>query len=219
MPGHTEPAAFRWSAPIRFGDTDPYGVVYFVSYFRVKEALDEFLRARGLPPEDCLSRLRGRTRSPRGGEQRPVPHAGALRGCPDVGVTVQACSEKSVTFGFRSGEGREGTGGQREITCVAIDAGWRSIPLPQSGGTDSWTPPIPLEPNVSAGRVVPSLSPLTATMAPTPFPAVPSGIACPPRHLSMTPGPVGDRNRAAALARERIDLQVAALRGDEEPRP
>ena len=52
MPGHTPFATFRWSAPIRFGDTDPYGVVYFVSYFRfMKEDLDEFLRAHGLPPE------------------------------------------------------------------------------------------------------------------------------------------------------------------------
>src|SRR5574341_894300 len=52
MSRQTSGAAFRWSVPVRFGDTDPYGVVYFVSYFRyMKEALDEFLRTRGLPPE------------------------------------------------------------------------------------------------------------------------------------------------------------------------
>jgi acyl-CoA thioesterase FadM len=47
-------------------------------------------------------------------------------------VIVQACSEKSVTFGFRISprpEGEPGTSG--EITCVAIDAGWRSIALRQ----------------------------------------------------------------------------------------
>jgi hypothetical protein len=32
---------FRWTVRVRFGETDPYGVVYFVSYFRyIKEALD-----------------------------------------------------------------------------------------------------------------------------------------------------------------------------------
>jgi acyl-CoA thioester hydrolase len=132
MPGHTEPAAFRWSAPIRFGDTDPYGVVYFVSYFRfMKEALDEFLRARGLPPEDTY-------RDAEAGRGLPVAASSARFLAParygdvlDVGVAVQACSEKSVTFGFRIGRRPEGepvaTG---EITCVAIDAGWRPIPLP-----------------------------------------------------------------------------------------
>jgi hypothetical protein len=45
-------APFHWQVRVRFGDTDPYGVVYFASYFRyMKEALDEFLRVRGLPPE------------------------------------------------------------------------------------------------------------------------------------------------------------------------
>src|SRR3990172_13265362 len=71
MPGHTQPAAFHWSAPIRFGDTDPYGVVYFVSYFRfMKEALDEFLRARGLVPEDTY-------RDSEGGRGLPVAASSA----------------------------------------------------------------------------------------------------------------------------------------------
>ncbi len=35
---------------VRFGDTDPYGIVYFVSYFRYCHlAIEEFLRACGLP--------------------------------------------------------------------------------------------------------------------------------------------------------------------------
>src|SRR5512134_3225500 len=132
MPGQMGGAAFRWSVPVRFGDTDPYGVVYFVSYFRVmKEALDEFLRARGLPPERTY-------RDVEAGRGLPVAASSARFLTParywdvlDVGVIVQACSEKSVTFAFQIGRGPEGepvaTG---DITCVAIDAGWRPIALP-----------------------------------------------------------------------------------------
>src|SRR5574341_727368 len=132
MPKHTEPAAFRWSAPIRFGDTDPYGVVYFVSYFRfMKEALDEFLRACGLPPEDTY-------RDSEAGRGLPVAASSARFLTParygdtlEIQVTVGTCSERSVRFDFQIGRRPGGepvaTG---EITCVAIDAGWRSIALP-----------------------------------------------------------------------------------------
>jgi acyl-CoA thioesterase FadM len=50
----------------------------------------------------------------------------------DIQVTVGTCSERSVRFDFQIGRRPGGepvaTG---EITCVAIDAGWRSIALPQ----------------------------------------------------------------------------------------
>ena len=42
----------RSQVRIRFGDTDPYGVVYFVSYFRYcHRGIEEFLRHLGLAPE------------------------------------------------------------------------------------------------------------------------------------------------------------------------
>jgi len=53
---HTPAAALeggvhRTEVRVRFGDTDPYGIVYFVSYFRYcHRAIEEFLRACGLPP-------------------------------------------------------------------------------------------------------------------------------------------------------------------------
>ncbi len=133
MPGQMGGAAFRWSMPVRFGDTDPYGVVYFVSYFRfMKEALDEFLRACGLPPERTY-------RDAEAGRGLPVTASSARFLAParygdvlDIEVTVATFSEKAVTFSFRIGRIPEGeqvaTG---EITCVAIDAGWRPIALPQ----------------------------------------------------------------------------------------
>ncbi len=133
MPGQMGGAAFRWSMPVRFGDTDPYGVVFFVSYFRfMKEALDEFLRACGLPPERTY-------RDAEAGRGLPVTASSARFLAParygdilDIEVTAATFSEKAVTFRFRIGripEGEEVATG--EITCVAIDAGWRPIAIPQ----------------------------------------------------------------------------------------
>ena len=43
---------------MRFGDTDPYGIVYFVSYFRYcHRAIEEFLRACGLPPHETFKNV------------------------------------------------------------------------------------------------------------------------------------------------------------------
>src|SRR4030067_2703321 len=43
---------------VRFGDTDPYGIVYFVSYFRYcHRAIEEFLRACGLRPEETFKNV------------------------------------------------------------------------------------------------------------------------------------------------------------------
>lgn len=128
-----ENAPFRWSVRVRFGDTDPYGVVYFASYFRyMKEALDEFLRVRGLPPERTY-------RDAEAGRGLPVAASSARFLAParygdvlEIEVTVGACRERSITFSFRVGRapGDEPVA-SGEITCVAIDGEWRPIALPQ----------------------------------------------------------------------------------------
>ncbi len=42
---------YRTEVRVRFGETDPYGVVYFTSYLEyAKSALDEYLRSLGLVP-------------------------------------------------------------------------------------------------------------------------------------------------------------------------
>lgn len=117
---------------VRFGETDPYGVVYFASYFRyMKDALDEFLRSRGLAPERTY-------RDVEGGRGLPIAASSARFLAParygdslQVAVSVEVCTEKSVTFAFRIGREPDGepvaTG---EITCVAIDRGWHPIALP-----------------------------------------------------------------------------------------
>ena len=49
----------RTTVRVRFGDTDPYGIVYFVSYFRYcHRAIEEFLRACGLKPEETFKNVR-----------------------------------------------------------------------------------------------------------------------------------------------------------------
>jgi acyl-CoA thioester hydrolase len=124
---------FRWLVRVRFGDTDPYGVVYFVAYFRyMKEALDEFLRSRGLPPESIY-------RDEGTGCGLPVAGSNARFLIPArygdvlfIEVTVGACTEKSVRFGFRIGrEADDEAVATGEITCVCIDRLWRPIPLPE----------------------------------------------------------------------------------------
>ncbi len=133
MPSHEGDALFRWSVRVRFGDTDPYGVVHFVSFFRyMKEALDEFLRATGLPPERTY-------RDGEAGRGLPVAASSARFMAPArygdvlrVAVTVGALTERSVTFRFRIGREPEGepvaTG---EISCVSIDQGWRPVAFPE----------------------------------------------------------------------------------------
>jgi acyl-CoA thioester hydrolase len=48
----------RTRVRVRFGDTDPYGIVYFVSYFRYcHRAIEEYLRACGLKPEETFKNV------------------------------------------------------------------------------------------------------------------------------------------------------------------
>jgi acyl-CoA thioester hydrolase len=54
-PTNPAPGTHRTFVRVRFGDTDPYGIVYFVSYFRYcHRAIEEFLRACGLKPEETF---------------------------------------------------------------------------------------------------------------------------------------------------------------------
>ncbi len=126
--------------PVRFGDTDPYGAVYFVSYFRfMKEALDEFLRACGLPPERTY-------RDAEAGRGLPVTASSARFLAParygdvlDIEVTVATFSEKAVTFSFRIGrmpEGEQVATGRSRVWPLMRD-GVRS-PSRRSGGSGWW---------------------------------------------------------------------------------
>jgi acyl-CoA thioester hydrolase len=118
---------------VRFGDTDPYGIVYFVSYFRYcHRAIEEFLRACGLPPDETFKNVEEGFGLPIveawGRFRRPSRYGDLLR----IETSIQEIRAKSVLFRFEfyPETGRdllaEGT-----ATLVAIGADWRVRELPE----------------------------------------------------------------------------------------
>ena len=118
---------------VRFGDTDPYGVVYFVSYFRYfHRGIEEFLRSRGLAPEKTF-------RNPEEGYGLPIAGASCDFYRPvwygaELGllVFVEKIKPKSLTFGFQfyPADGRDLIA-QGRATMVAIDRTWKSRVVPE----------------------------------------------------------------------------------------
>ena len=136
----TEPAAtltngvHRTEIRVRFGDTDPYGIVYFVSYFRYcHRAIEEFLRACGLPPETTFKNVQEGFGLPIveawGRFRRPSIYGDLLR----IETSVQEFRSKAILFRFEfyPETGRdllaEGT-----ATLVAIGPDWKAKELPET---------------------------------------------------------------------------------------
>ncbi|MBW1982053.1 MAG: acyl-CoA thioesterase [Deltaproteobacteria bacterium] len=123
----------RTQVRVRFGDTDPYGVVYFVSYFRYcHRGIEEFLRHLDLPPETIF-----RNRQEKFG--LPIVAADCRFLAParygdllEMETSVKEVKEKVLVFRFRfylppaTKVIAEGT-----ATLVAIDHTWKSRPLPE----------------------------------------------------------------------------------------
>jgi acyl-CoA thioester hydrolase len=117
---------------VRFGDTDPYGIVYFVSYFRyIHRAIEEFLRAVGLAPEQTFKNVQEGFGLPIveawGRFRRPSRYGDLLR----VETRIQEIRAKAILFRFdffpETGDEllAEGT-----ANLVAIDRTWRPQDLP-----------------------------------------------------------------------------------------
>jgi acyl-CoA thioester hydrolase len=117
---------------VRFGDTDPYGIVYFVSYFRYcHRAIEEFLRACGLKPEETFKNVQEGFGLPIVEAwcrfRRPTRYGELLR----IETRLQERRSKAIIFRFEfyPETGRdlvaEGT-----AHLVAIDAAWRARELP-----------------------------------------------------------------------------------------
>ncbi len=124
----------RTTVRVRFGDTDPYGIVYFVSYFRYcHRAIEEYLRACGLKPEETFKNLREGCGLPIVEAwcrfRRPARYGELLR----LETRVLEVRSKALIFRFEffpeTGQEllAEGT-----AHLVAIDAAWRARDLPES---------------------------------------------------------------------------------------
>ena len=115
---------------VRFGDTDPYGVLYFAALLDIfKEAVDEFFRTRGVNPNEIY-------RNAGAGFGFPVVRAIADYENParyddllQVECLIKAVGGKSVTFSLSATTGDEMVA-KGELTFVSISDKWESIPLP-----------------------------------------------------------------------------------------
>jgi acyl-CoA thioester hydrolase len=118
--------------PVRFGDTDPYGVVYFASYFRYcHHGIEEFLRNLGLAPAGLFRNQKEGYGLPIVGASwdfmRPVRYGELVR----LAVSVLQVKEKSLTFQFQFyREESDEMVAVGKATLVCIDGSWRSRPLP-----------------------------------------------------------------------------------------
>ena len=119
---------------VRFGETDPYGVAYFAAildYF--KRGMDEFLRSRGLSP-DLAYRNRKRNFgfpvvATRCRYRAPVRFDDLLT----LRTRVARVERNGATFGFslfRNEKGKDVLAAEGAVSCRAIDASWKTIPLP-----------------------------------------------------------------------------------------
>jgi len=117
---------------IRFGDTDPYGVVYFASYFRYcHHGIEDFLRQNGLPPHQLFRNVEEGFGLPVVGAAcdflRPVKYGDELR----LNVSITRAGKKALTFGFHFYHKENGELVARgHATVVAIDRSWKSTALP-----------------------------------------------------------------------------------------
>ena len=117
---------------VRFGDTDPYGVVYFVSYFRYcHRGIEEFLRHLDLAPETIFRNREEKFGLPIVAADcrflKPARYGEML----EMETSIKELKEKAIVFQFSfyrppdTGLLAEGT-----ATCVAIDHTWKARALP-----------------------------------------------------------------------------------------
>jgi acyl-CoA thioester hydrolase len=129
------PASHTIEIRVRFGETDPYGVAYFAAvldYF--KRGMDEFLRERGLSP-DAVYRNRQRNFG------FPVVATACRYRSPvrfddllTLRTRIVRLEERGATFGFslfRLEAGKDILAAEGKVSCRAIDASWKPIPIPK----------------------------------------------------------------------------------------
>lgn len=119
---------------VRFGDTDPYGVIYFASYFRYcHHGIEEFLRHHGLAPHEFFRNTAEGFGLPIVSAAcdflKPVKYGDEMR----LMVSITEMREKSIRFAFRfQVKGREGIVAKGEAVMVSIGPDWHARPLPEA---------------------------------------------------------------------------------------
>jgi acyl-CoA thioester hydrolase len=135
----------RCQIRVRFGDTDPYGIVYFVSYFRYcHQAIEEFLRSLGLLPQETFRNIPEGFGLPiveaHGKFLRPTRYGDLL----DIETSIQELRRKALIFRFRFfPAGQDLLVAEGTAHMVAISRAWRAIPLPDRVLQRLTGPPVP----------------------------------------------------------------------------
>jgi acyl-CoA thioester hydrolase len=132
-PTNPAPGTHRTFVRVRFGDTDPYGIVYFVSYFRYcHRAIEEFLRSCGLKPEETFKNVQEGFGLPIVEAwcrfRRPSRYGDLLR----LETRIQEIRSKAIIFRFEFYP-EAGTELMAEGTAnlLAIGPDWRVRELPE----------------------------------------------------------------------------------------
>ena len=121
----------KYKRRIRFGETDPFGVAYFTTYFDIfKEALDEFLRYKGINPKDFY-------RNPIKNYAFPIIYAEGRFFKPlrfddeiEISVEVDKIGESSIVFKFK-GTSNSHNVCEGRVVCVCIDKNWKKRNIPE----------------------------------------------------------------------------------------
>jgi 4-hydroxybenzoyl-CoA thioesterase len=123
--------AFRTSIPVRFGDVDHAGIVYYPRYFiYYHEAFEDFFNHNGHPYNEVLDRRRigFPTVHIETDYSAPLRYGDAL----DLELTVSRVGTKSATFrytGYRHRDGVQACVADITVACVNLDS-FEAMPFP-----------------------------------------------------------------------------------------
>ncbi len=118
---------------VRFGDTDPYGIVYFVAYFRYfHQGIEEFLRHIGINPGSFFRNKEEKFGMPKVAADCQFLAPAYYGDLLEMHTSIKEIREKAVIFQFhfyRPPKTRLLAEGS--VTFVSIDHTWKAIPLPK----------------------------------------------------------------------------------------
>jgi YbgC/YbaW family acyl-CoA thioester hydrolase len=118
---------------VRFGDTDPYGIVYFVAYFRYfHQGIEEFLRHIGINPGSFFRNKKEKFGMPKVAADCQFLAPAYYGDLLEMHTSIKEIREKAVIFQFhfyRPPKTRLLAEGS--VTFVSIDHTWKAIPLPK----------------------------------------------------------------------------------------